>query len=616
VGSISIDVANGATGIGFYVQGVEGTTGTSSVTVTAPGFTQGSATMTVVQPGVMLASLPGSTTSLSPDNLFYAYVGYPSGNGVNAQNIRAGGTPINVTFAVDSVSVGLLKTGAIQDDTVTATIPVGFYYTPGTVASGGVAFDPVGPGTVTMTARSTELITQPNATQQVTVTAPGISVGARTVGAGLQEGTSFGLGASNHGGVTVTLTSSDSSRVLLAPDASTPGTGTVSINVADGSTGIGFYVQGVEGTTGTSSITVSAPGFTPGAATMTVVQPGIIIAGLTGATTTLSPDNHFYAYVGYPSGTGVNAQNIRAGGSPVTVTFAVDNLGIAALETTALQDDTVTATIVPGLYYTPGSVAAGGVAFDPVGVGTVTVTARATGFVAQPQATQQVVVSVPGISVGARTVGAGLQEGTSFGLGAASHGGVTVMLTSSDSTILVLATNATTPGTRSISVFVPDNNTSVGFYVQGVEGTTGIATVTVSAPGFLDGSATMTVVQPGIIVAGLGSSFAAGAADQHFYAYVGYPSGNSVNAQNVRPGPGLTVTATSSNTAAALIETSTGSGASRTAVIPAGLYYTPSTFASGGFVLDPVAAGQTTVSVSTPGYIVQPIGTQLVTITP
>jgi hypothetical protein len=615
--TISMDVPDGTSTVSFFTQGVEGASGTASVTAAAPSFNQGSATMTVVQPGVILASLSATTTTLSPDNPFYAYIGTPSGSSVNAQNIRAGGSPVTVTFAIDSLSVGILKTTATQGDTVTATIVPGLYYTPTNVAAGGVAFDPIGSGTATVSARATGFLTQPLATQQVTVSAPTTSIGARTVGAGLQEGSVFSLGAGSHGGVTVTLTSSDSSRVLLSPAADSVGRGSLAINVPNGTTSVGFYVHGVEGMTGTASVMLNAPGFTQSSATMTVVQPGIILASLSTSTTTLSPDNPFYAYIGTPSGSSVNAQNIRAGGSPITVTFAVDNLGIGVLETAVVQDDTVTATIVPGLYYTPTSVATGGVAFDPVGVGTATVTARATGFIAQPAATQQVTVAAPGISVGARTVGAGLQESDVFSLGAGSHGGVTVTLTSSDSTILVLAANDTTPGTRTISVNVPNNTTSLGFYVQGVEGTTGSATITVSAPGFLDGSSTTTVVQPGLIIASLATSFAASAADEHFYAYVGVPIGASVNAQNVRPGSaGITVTATSTNIAAARIATSTGAGASRTAVIPVGFYYTPASFATGGFVLDPVAAGQATVSVSAPGHIVQPNGTVVVTITP
>jgi hypothetical protein len=297
----------------------------------------------------------------------------------------------------------------------------------------------------------------------------------------------------------------------------------------------------------------------------------------------------------------------------------VDNVGIGVLETAGgVQDDTLTATIPLGLYYTPSTVAAGGVALDPVGVGTVTVTARSTGLVTQPLATQSVTVSAPGITVGARTVGAGLQESTSFSLGASNHGDIIVTITSSDASSLLVSPNATTPGTASINIPMADLATSAGFYVQGVEGATGSATVTVTAAGFLDGTATETVVQPGLILAGAPTSLAAGAANDHFYAYVGVPTGNSVNAQNVRAGsPGITVTATSSNVTAAQIVTSTGAGGSRTAVILPGLYYTPAPpITTGSFELDPLTAGTTTLSVTAPGILTQPIGTQTVTVTP
>jgi hypothetical protein len=350
---------------------------------------------------------------------------------------------------------------------------------------------------------------------------------------------------------------------------------------------------------------------------MTVVQPGIVLASLAGTTTTLSPDNPFYAYVGVPVGQSVNAQNVRAGAAPITVTFAVVPPGVGVLETSTVQDDTVTAVIPPRLYYTPGSVAAGGVAFDPVGVGTATVTARAPGFVAQTLATQTVTVNAPGISVGAQTVGAGLQTTTSFNLGASNHGPITVTVTSSNPSILRLATNDSTPGVASLAIPVADLVTSVGFYVQGVEGVTGSVTLTVTAPGFLDGTAVLTVVQPGIILSGAQSTLAAGAANDLFYAYVGVPVGSSVNVQNVRAGsPGITVTASSSNVSAAQIVTSTGAGASRTAVILSRLYYTPNTLATGGLEIDPLAPGQTSLNVTAPGFLAQPLATQTITITP
>jgi hypothetical protein len=299
------------------------------------------------------------------------------------------------------------------------------------------------------------------------------------------------------------------------------------------------------------------------------------------------------------------------------VTFAVDSISVGQLTNGQITGDTVTAVIAPGLYYTPTSIAAGGAGFDPVGVGTATVTARAPGFIAQPLATQQVTVTAPTITMSAATVGAGLQTSTSVNLGASNHGGVTLTLTSSDSTTLLVSPNATTPGSRSISVNIPNGTQFFTLYVQGVEGTTGAPTVTATAAGFLNGTAQMTVEQPGIIIAGLVSSLAAGAANDHFNAYVGIRSGNSVSVQNVRAGsPGVTVTATTSNVSVAQLVTQSLTGASVTAVIVPGLYYTPTSLATGGFELDPLAAGQTTVSVSAPGFFGQPLATQLVTINP
>jgi hypothetical protein len=80
------------------------------------------------------------------------------------------------------------------------------------------------------------------ATRSVTVSQPGITVGTLTVGSGLQDNTSFTLGAPNHGNISVTLTSSDAG-VLLSPNATTAGTGQITLPVADGVQTVGFYVQ-------------------------------------------------------------------------------------------------------------------------------------------------------------------------------------------------------------------------------------------------------------------------------------------------------------------------------------------------------------------------------------
>jgi hypothetical protein len=620
-GTVSIDIPMGVgtSGFSFYVQGVEGASpGTGTVTATAPGFNQGAATMTLVQPAIALSGPAASMTTLSPDDAFYAFVGTPSGNSVSAQNVRAGGSNVSVTFNLRTPAVGQLTDGVNPGNTVTATIVPGLYYTPTSVAAGGVAYDPIVAGTDTISASATGYINTPAATRGVMVAAPTITLGARTVGAGLQENSSGALNATGHGGVIVTLTSSDPSTVLVSPNQTTAGTPSINIPMGAGTNGFTFYIQGVEGAaSGTATVTATATGFNQGAATMTLLQPAIALSGPAATTTTLSIDDAFYGFVGIPSGSSVNAQNVRAGGPDVVVTFTTDNAGVGLLKTSSTSASVVTATIVPGVYYTPTSVAAGGVAHDPLGVGVATITARAEGFTPSAAATGTVTVSAPTITLGARTVGAGLQENSSGALNATGHPGVTLTLTSSDPSTVLVSPNATTPGAASIDIPMGVGTNGFSFYVQGIEGATGTATITATANGFLNGTASMTTVQPAIALSGVPTSTTAGAANAAFYAFVGTRSGSTVNAQNVRAGsPGVTVTATSSNTAAGTLVTQTQSGGSVTAVIVPGLYYTPTTFATGGFAFDPVAQGQTTVSTSASGFLTQPAGTVVVTVNP
>ncbi len=539
------------------------------------------------------------------------------------QNLRAGG-PGNVTVTFTSpAGVGeLLKAVTAAGATQTAVIVPGTYYTPFDTTSGGVAFHPLLSGTTTVSVSAPGFITTTNATQSVSVSQPGISVGATTVGSGLQTSTSFFLGAPTHGGVTVLVTSSNPA-MLVSPNATTAGSSQISIVVPNGTQNVGFHVQGLEGQTQlvTATVTVSASGFTDGTAPISVVQSGITVNGLPGTTTLLTPSSAVYAYVGIPSGNGVSPiQNLRVGGpGNLTVTFT-SPAGVGdLLKAGSPAGTTQTAQIVPGTYYTPFDTTSGGVAFHPLSSGTTTVSVSAPGYVATPNATQTVTVSAPGITVSPATVGSGLQTSSNFFLGGSAHGGVTVLVTSSNSAMLV-SPNATTAGSSQISIVVPNGTQNVGFYVQGLEGQTqGLTTtVTVAAPGFVDGAANITVVQSGVQLVGVPSSISSTAATADVYAYVGVLSGNGVSVQNVRfGGPGnLTITFTSSNAAAAALVTAaqpTGAATQTAQVVP-GTYYTPFSVGTQGVGLDPVAPGQATISVSLPGYLATPNASQSVTV--
>ena len=200
--------------------------------------------------------------------------------------------------------------------TVTKPIHAGSYYTqavqPGT--SYGLAFEPLGSGTATVTVTGPAgVVRMTTGSRQVSVTAPSVSVpGNATVGAGLMLSSSASLSSSQHGGVTVTVQSSNPSRVLVSPDSNTAGTASFSRVVPNGSTSIPYYLHGLENVTGTATVTVSASGFTPGSGTVTVATSGVEILSLPTTTTNLSSDStQWYVQVGLPCSGNTNLCSVQ-----------------------------------------------------------------------------------------------------------------------------------------------------------------------------------------------------------------------------------------------------------------------------------------------------------------
>ena len=622
--SIDLVIANGVSSVSYYIQGVEGQTGTSIITASSPAFSAGTTTATIVTPGIEFHGLPGSTTTLSADNGLYAQVGVPNGQLTAlsyVQNVRPGiaGGFVTATFVSDTPSVGVMTDTAGSGTTKTARIVPGLYYSPTSVSQGGVGFHPVstGIGTVHVSAPGfTPMST--NSLRTISVTQPAITVsGLSPTGSGLMDAGSVSLGASQHGGVTVTITSSNPGTALVSPNSTTPGVDSIDVFVANGASAIGYYVQGVQGQTGTSTITARSPLFSQGAATATIVQPGVEFHGLPGSTTTLSADNNLYAQVGVPNGalTGLSyVQNVRPGipGGFLTATFTSNPSSVGTLTDTLGTAPTKTARILPGFYYSPTTVGQGGVGFHPILAGNGTVTVDIPGFTRMTTNGQRAItVTQPGMTLsGISTTGAGLMDAASLSLGAGNHGGVNVTVFTSNPGVALVSPNSTTPGTDTIIVFVPNGQSSFGYYVQGVEGQAGTVTITGQASGFTNGTTTAPIVQPGVEIHGLPASILAGAADVAFYAQVGVGNGTNTNlsyVQNVRPGiPGgaLTVMMTSTTpSVGTLVTQSGGIGANQNVTIPSGLYYSPTSIGpSNGIGFRPLFAGSTTVTVDVIGF--------------
>ncbi len=377
----------------YFINGMENMAGTVTVTASAPGFVGDMRPVEVVAPGVRLALLGESRETLEPPDPFEARIG-PVGTTLR-QAIRPGGRPVTATFVSSDPSVGTLVTASETSDTITLAIPVGANSTPGTVITGGVAFEPVAVGATVISVAIPGFVTELAGTRTVTVTQPQITLGSVIVGSGLQTGLiTVRLSTALHGGVTLRIASSDPALCLIAPDGSTPGTPFVDVVVPNRSRSAFFVAQGVEDTTGTETVTVTAPGFSNGTSGALVTRPGVQLAELANTIDTLDPDDPFEVRIGVPLVPGVvGTQPVRAGGAEVTVQVTCSDPGVGTLVTSAGTNDTVTVTIAVGSWMTPATLAEGGVAFRPLARGGVIVTATAPALAGMPSMSQSVTIT-------------------------------------------------------------------------------------------------------------------------------------------------------------------------------------------------------------------------------
>ncbi|MBP7551297.1 MAG: hypothetical protein KA761_13495, partial [Gemmatimonadaceae bacterium] len=148
------------------------------------------------------------------------------------------------------------------------------------------------------------------------------------------------------------------------------------IAVADGNTAFSYVVAGVEGSTGTPTLTAQAIGHTAGVQTATVVAPRLDISGLVTSRAAAGADDAFQVRVGIPNATNATlatTQSVRFGVAPLTVTLTSSAPAVGTLTTTALTAGTLTVQIPAGASVSPATVALGGVAFRYLTAGTSTV---------------------------------------------------------------------------------------------------------------------------------------------------------------------------------------------------------------------------------------------------
>ncbi|MGH7644380.1 MAG: hypothetical protein ACREMR_02215, partial [Gemmatimonadales bacterium] len=647
--SATVTIPAGASSVNVTIAALEGVTGQTTVTAMAPGAQPAtSAAIQVETPGFTIINLTSPQTGGGADAPFQVRVGLLNSNGtVNPQPSRTGGPGVTVTLMSDTPTAGTLVTSTGVGATRTVQIAQNSYDSVSTVATGGVAFRPLAAGgSTTVTATIPGFTAATGGAQMVVVNPAGpalsVSVGSTTrLGAGLEAAACCTVTSNQPapaGGLAVTLTSSDATRLVVAPSpiSAGGGSGSIAVTIAEGATSAPFSLQGTEGANGLATVTATAAGLAPGtSAAVSVEQPLVTLLGLATSIAATAADDEFQVRIGLPSTTGGStfgmAQALRRGGPGAVTATVTSSTGTAgALKTSGGSGLSRTVQIVAGQSDSPATAAVGGIAFDPdngvTSSQTTTVSASIPGFGATTGATQAVAVSFSstytlGISAVPR-LGAGLhcsgcQLVTLQNGALAPAGGLAVTLTSSDPSRLLVGPYQMPPsgGTATAVVTIPAGSSSIGYGVQGPESATpGMATVTATAPDAQSATTAPISVEQGVfMLMGLASPQAGGGPDQSFQVRVGLLNATGgVDPQRVRRGGGgVTVTLTSSNPGAGLLVAQGAAAASVTIRIDEHQF--ESYTGAQGVAFRPTSAGgTTTITASIPGFAATAAASQTV----
>jgi hypothetical protein len=256
----------------FYIQGLH-SSGEVAYTAVATGCGSSAGTVTLAPSGIIFARSGSGTGWLRTTTGANAEINLQSAvldaqlNYVSPQFV-AGGMAVRV--AISSSNPG---TGAVHHAAVA-------------IAGGSGAavahFQPAAPGTTTLTidpppgfAPAAEF-----ATLAATVIMPGIAMADEVaVGQNLQVEATVTLGEpAPAGGLEVTISSEDASRLLVSRGRAEVGHGSVSIRMPAGATSASYFLQAI-GNTGTVATKVTAVGYRERTGMITLAHSGLVIGG-------------------------------------------------------------------------------------------------------------------------------------------------------------------------------------------------------------------------------------------------------------------------------------------------------------------------------------------------
>jgi Divergent InlB B-repeat domain len=345
-------------------------------------------------------------------------------------------------------------------------------------------------------------------TVTATFNGPSISLNSASVGANLERLAQGSLNVAVPSGttLTVTTTSSDTSKVLLRPyaiDSSGTSAGTASFigTVAAGSnTTPGFWIQALA-SSGTAQITVSAPGYQSAVATVTLTPSGFQLNGPAGTGV------NFTATLGTPSPPTltVSAAQLDTSGNVLATNQAVRGGFTASVPVSSGTQATGTIAGSPAVVQA-GATTSSAVTFQPNAVGTSVLSiTQPSGFSTPATGTQlTVTVALPAISLNPASVGFNLQALGVGQLNQAPSSTLSVTISAAPTGLVLLSTTPTQAGSNSITLTVPAGSISLPpFYIQALA-SSGTASLTAGANGYSGSTASVVLTGSAFLVSGTG----------------------------------------------------------------------------------------------------------------
>ena len=559
-GSIVLPVKAGTSSFSVYVQGLA-TSGSANITVSAPGYNGGSAQVNLAPSGFVLSGpngIGGSfITNQSQDTTLTVSAAQLDSNGnmVEIQRV-SGASPVTVPLTLANGSLGSLSPSSIPfqggNDSISATFTAG-----NTAGSTTISLsEPSGFATPAGAGNTLAVTVQPTL----------IVASNATVGQGLETLAQIRLQGATPSDLPVTISSNDPTKLLLSTDPTAAGQPSLNITIKAGFSGAQFYVYGL-GNSGSVTYSATAAGYGSSNGTVTLAKAGFVLSGPFGQgqdfpTTTQSQPSSLDVQTAVLDASGNPvASEALAGGTSVQVNVTSQNTSVGTITTSPV-------TIAPG---SSDAVTE----FQPLTIGTTLVSAVGPApFVVPSQgASMKATVGTPKILLSnGYTVGKNLEQQVSVALGTPPTSDLVVTLSVTSGPMLLSATG-TDAGGASINITIPAGVSAGTVFLYGLD-STGVATITASASGYVSATATENLAPSGVVIGGFlgyGSNVMASAGGSQPVSIQTVQldsSGSVVGTQPLAGGLTLTANLSSSNpTVGTLPTTASISGGSDTGTV-------------------------------------------------